>query len=104
MNYKVHFLSLLHNLSVNSIKGGKMMACTKENVCFDICLTITITPGSEAEVAVDCADACGTSPTIEVKADGSVVITLPLTACFSITLNDDFSVNSELTGLFFRVY
>lgn len=80
------------------------MACTTENVCFDICLTITIKPGSEVTTVVDCGDACGTSPTIVVKPDGSVVITLPLTACFSITVNNDFSVNAELTALFFRVY
>lgn len=46
--------------------------------------------------------ACGTSPTIVISPSGSIVITLPLVACFSITLNDDLSVASSLTSLSFQ--
>ena len=30
------------------------MACTTNNVCFDVCLKITITPGSGIDAVVDC--------------------------------------------------
>ncbi len=36
------------------------MACTTNNVCFDVCLKITITPGSGIDAVVDCGGACGT--------------------------------------------
>ncbi|EEM59349.1 hypothetical protein bthur0007_27570 [Bacillus thuringiensis serovar monterrey BGSC 4AJ1] len=51
---------------------------------------------------MDCEGACGTSPTIVISPSGSIVITLPLVACFSITLNDDLSVASSLTSLSFQ--
>ncbi|MDD0818472.1 hypothetical protein [Bacillus cereus] len=78
------------------------MACTTNNVCFDVCLMITITPSSGIDAVVDCGGACGTSPTIVISPSGSIVITLPLVACFSITLNDDLSVVSSLTSLSFQ--
>ncbi|HFK1431689.1 TPA: hypothetical protein ACGXNJ_001692 [Bacillus cereus] len=78
------------------------MACTANNVCFDVCLKITITPGSGIDAVVDCGGACGTSPTIVISPSGSIVITLPLVACFSLTLNDDLSVASSLTSLSFQ--
>lgn len=78
------------------------MACTTNNVCFDVCLEITITPGGGVTVAVDCGGTCGTSPAIVISPSGEIVITLPLIACFSITLNDDFSVSSLLTSLSFQ--
>jgi hypothetical protein len=83
------------------MKGGIMMSCTTNNICFDICLKITITPGSGVSTTVDCGDACGTSPTIIINPDGSIVITLPLIACFSITLDDDLSTSAILTSLSF---
>lgn len=78
------------------------MACTTNNVCFDVCLKITITTSSGIDAVVDCGGACGTSPTIVISPSGSIVITLPLVACFSITLNDDLSVVSSLTSLSFQ--
>ncbi|HDR5362580.1 TPA: hypothetical protein QCS40_002420 [Bacillus anthracis] len=78
------------------------MACTTNNVCFDVCLKITITPGSGIDAVLDCGGACGTSPTIVISPSGSIVITLPLVACFSITLNDELSVASSLTSLSFQ--
>lgn len=78
------------------------MACTTNNVCFDVCLKITITPGSGIDAVVDCGGACGTSPKIVISPSGSIVITLPLIACFSILLNDDLSVASSLTSLSFQ--
>ena len=78
------------------------MACTTNNVCFDVCLEITITPGGGVTVAVDCGGTCGTSPVIVISPSGAIVITLPLIACFSITLNDDLSVSSLLTSLSFQ--
>lgn len=30
------------------------MACTTNNVCFDVCLKITITPGSGIDAVLDC--------------------------------------------------
>lgn len=78
------------------------MACTTNNVCIDVCLEITITPGSGIDAVVNCGGACGTSPTIVISPSGSIVITLPLVACFSITLNDDLSVVSSLTSLSFQ--
>ncbi|PGK42874.1 hypothetical protein CN907_08635 [Bacillus anthracis] len=78
------------------------MACTTNNVCFDVCLKITINPGSGIDAVVDCGGACGTSPTIIISPSGSIVITLPLVACFSISLNDDLSVASSLTSLSFQ--
>ena len=77
------------------------MACTTNNVCLDVCLKIIIT-GSGIDAVVDCGGACGTSPTIVISPSGSIVITLPLVACFSITLNDDLSVVSSLTSLSFQ--
>lgn len=78
------------------------MACTTNNVCIDVCLEITITPGSGIDAVVNCGGECGTSPTIVISPSGSIVITLPLVACFSITLNDDLSVVSSLTSLSFQ--
>ena len=43
-----------------------------------------------------------TSPTIVISPSGSIVITLPLVACFSIALKDDLSVDSSLTSLYFQ--
>ncbi|MGG2016347.1 hypothetical protein [Bacillus sp. S10(2024)] len=80
------------------------MACTTNDVCFNVCLVITITPGGGTASVINCGEACGTSPTIVVNPNGSVVITLPLLACFSITLNDDLSVSSSLTSLSFVTY
>jgi hypothetical protein len=74
------------------------------NVCFDVCLVITITPGSGATSVINCDGTCGTSPTIVINPNGSVVITLPLSACFSITLNDDLSVTSSLSSLSFVTF
>ncbi|HDR6248281.1 hypothetical protein [Bacillus thuringiensis] len=78
------------------------MACTTNNVCFDVCLVVTITPGEEVTSVVNCGDTCGTSPSIVINPNGSIVITLPLVACFTITLNDDLSVASSLTSLSFQ--
>ena len=78
------------------------MACTTNNVCLDVCLKITITPGSGIDAVVDCGGECGTSPTIIINPSGSIIITLPLVACFSIALNDDLSVDSSLTSLSFQ--
>ncbi len=83
-------------------KGGIDMACTTNNLCFNICLKIVITPGNGVVTNVNCGDVCGTSPTIEITPDGAIVITLPLVACFSITLNDDLSVSTLLTSLSFH--
>jgi hypothetical protein len=83
------------------VKGGMNMACTRNNICFGICFILTITPGSGVTSVVNCDDVCGTSPTIEISPTGSVIITLPLTACFAVTLNNDLSVNTVLTDLFF---
>ncbi|MEI4801715.1 hypothetical protein ACIGHG_03300 [Bacillus sp. NPDC077411] len=77
------------------------MACTADNVCFDVCLVVTITPGGGTTSSVNCDGTCGTSPSIVINPDGSITITLPLVACFSITLNDDLSVVSSLTSLSF---
>ncbi|EMA6343006.1 hypothetical protein ACO11K_000867 [Bacillus cytotoxicus] len=77
------------------------MACTTNNICFNVCLVITITPGNGVESVVNCGNLCGTSPTIIITPCGSVVITLPLVACFTITLSDDLSVDSQLTSLSF---
>ncbi len=35
------------------------MACTTNNVCLDVCLKITITPGSGIDAVVDCGGTCG---------------------------------------------
>lgn len=78
------------------------MACTTNNVCFDVCLVVTITPGGGVTSVVNCGDTCGTSPSIVINPNGSIVITLPLVACFTITLNDDLSVVSSLTSLSFQ--
>ncbi|WP_116344770.1 hypothetical protein [Bacillus sp. HMA207] len=78
------------------------MACTTNNVCLDVCLKITITPGSGIDAVVDCGGTCGTSPTIVISPSGSIVITLPLVACFSIALKDDLSVDASLTSLYFQ--
>ena len=59
-------------------------------------------PGSGIDAVVDCGGTCGTSPTIVISSSGSIVITLPLIACFSISLNDDLSVASSLTSLYFQ--
>ncbi|MGF9829512.1 hypothetical protein ABEX57_24425 [Bacillus anthracis] len=78
------------------------MACTTNNVCFDVCLVVTITPGDGVTSVVNCGDTCGTSPSIVINPNGSIVITLPLVACFTITLNDDLSVVSSLKSLSFQ--
>ncbi|EMA6343013.1 hypothetical protein ACO11K_000856 [Bacillus cytotoxicus] len=78
------------------------MACTTNNICFDVCLVITITPGNGISSSVNCDGTCGNSPSIEISPTGSIIITLPLIACFSITLNDDLSVASQLTSLSFQ--
>lgn len=59
-------------------------------------------PGSGIDAEVDCGGTCGTSPTIVISPSGSIVITLPLVACFSIALKDDLSVDSSLTSLSFQ--
>ena len=59
-------------------------------------------PGSGIDAVVDCGGTCGTSPTIVISPSGSIVITLPLVACFSIALKDDLSVDSSLTSLYFQ--
>lgn len=60
-------------------------------ICIDVCLIVTITPVSEVE--------CGFSSSIATNGNA---ITLPLVACFSITLNDDLSVRTTLTRLSFK--
>jgi hypothetical protein len=76
------------------------MACKRNDICFKVCLMITIVPGQGVTSVIRCGDECGTSPRIDVTSSGSIIIILPLTACFSITLNNDLSVTSALTSLY----
>jgi len=78
------------------------MALTVNDICIDVCLKVTITPGGGAESVVSGGEECGSSPSIVINPDGSIAIILPLIACFSITLNDDLSVVTSLTSLSFK--
>jgi hypothetical protein len=79
------------------------MACKRNDICFKVCFDdlLTIVPGQGVTSVIRCGDECGTSPRIDVTSSGSIIIILPLTACFSITLNNDLSVTSALTSLSF---
>ena len=78
------------------------MALTVNDICIDVCLKVTLTPGGGAESVVSGGEECGSSPGIVINPDGSITIILPLVACFSITLNDDLSVGTSLTSLSFK--
>ncbi|EHL66050.1 TPA: hypothetical protein QCR58_005072 [Bacillus cereus] len=78
------------------------MALTVNDICIDVCLKVTLTPGGGAESVVSGGEECGSSPGIVINPDGSITIILPLVACFSITLNDDISVGTSLTSLSFK--
>jgi hypothetical protein len=46
------------------------MACKRNDICFKVCLMITIVPGQGVTSVIRCGDECGTSPRIDVTSSG----------------------------------